>query len=132
MPEKICVIADDDENTRRFLAMILKVRQLQCLHAENASQALAIVQKIGEQLALVVTDVVMPGDMDGVDLAHSIRHAYPAIPVILISGFVEEAALKSSGFPFIPKPFLPKTIWEEVDRAMGSGGNTTTGPAAAL
>jgi DNA-binding NtrC family response regulator len=59
----------------------------------------------------------MPGDMDGVDLAHSIRHSYPGIPIILITGYAEE--LPGPEFECIRKPFSIEQIVTAVRRAMG-------------
>jgi DNA-binding NtrC family response regulator len=63
----------------------------------------------------------MPGDMDGADLAYSVRHSFPNLPVILISGYSEEESAKSAWnrtFPFIQKPFVPDTILSAVRRAL--------------
>ena len=118
MPKRTCLIVDDYQAIRGYLAVILEQRELQSLEAKNATEALRIVQKLGGGLDLVVIDINLPGDMNGVDLAHSIRYAFPAIPVVLISGYAHEWNLEAVGFPFIPKPFAPKTILDAVDRAM--------------
>jgi two-component system, NtrC family, sensor kinase len=68
---------------------------------------------------LIVIDINLPGDMDGVDLAHSVRSIFAAIPVILISGYGGIGSLETARFPFIPKPFVPKTMLDAVDRVMG-------------
>ena len=57
----------------------------------------------------------MPGEMDGLDLAHAVQQRFPAVPVVLISGYGEDP---SSGFPFIAKPFLPETILKVVERVL--------------
>jgi DNA-binding NtrC family response regulator len=128
MAERICLIVDDDESIRTYLAEILKNHQLQCLQAMDALQALAILHKVDGRVDLVISDILMPGDMNGVDLAHAIRHAYPAIPIILISGFAGTETLRTSGFPFIQKPFLGETICNAVDKLLGSGGSTSATP----
>jgi DNA-binding NtrC family response regulator len=87
---------------------------------KNAAQAWAIVHKLGACLDLIVTDIKMPGDIDGLDLAHSVRNTFPAIPVILISGYCDEVDLRDTQFPFVSKPFVVETILAAVDRALGS------------
>jgi DNA-binding NtrC family response regulator len=118
MPDPVCLIVDDEPAIRRFLRIILEQRQLQVLEAESAPQAFGQIQKLGAHLDLVLSDVQMGGDMDGVDLAHSIRRAFPTIRVILISGFCDHDAV--AGFNFIRKPFTPETILCAVERALTS------------
>jgi DNA-binding NtrC family response regulator len=88
---------------------------------------LRIVQKLGGRLDLIVSDIKMPGDMDGVDLAYSIRHSYPAVPVVLISGYADEEAVKhaNADFAFIQKPFVPETILRACRRAIGNAADKT-------
>jgi two-component system cell cycle sensor histidine kinase/response regulator CckA len=117
MPERICLIVDDEPAIRQFLRIILERRRIQVVEAENATDALRVLQKLGCRVDLIVSDIVMPGDFSGTDLAHSVRHTFPAIPVILFSGYCQEAK-DAAGFDFIPKPFVPETILSAVERAL--------------
>jgi DNA-binding NtrC family response regulator len=60
----------------------------------------------------------MPGDMNGIDLAYSVRNRFPGVPVILISGFLGEGATEKAGFELLRKPFVPETILDAVRRVM--------------
>jgi two-component system NtrC family sensor kinase len=82
---------------------------------------LRIAQKLGGRIDLIISDIKMPGEMDGLDLAHSIRNTYPHLPVILISGYTEgDVVQRSSGvFQYIQKPFVPETILRAVRKAVG-------------
>lgn len=119
MPDPICLIVDDEPAIRRFLRAVLAQRRLQCIEAENATDALRIVQKLGGRLNFLLSDIKMPGDMSGVDLAHSVRNTFPAISVILISGYCETLE-DAAGFEFIRKPFAAEAILSAVERAMNS------------
>jgi DNA-binding NtrC family response regulator len=70
------------------------------------------VQKLNGGLDLIVTDVKMPGDMDGVDLAYAIRQAFPQIPVVVVSGYPSPEVTRTwkQDFAFIQKPFKPEAI----------------------
>jgi DNA-binding NtrC family response regulator len=120
MPDRICLVVDDEPAIRGFLRIILEPQQLQILEAENAAQAMKVLQGFGERLDLIMSDIQMPGDMDGMDLAHSVRNTYPAIPVILISGYWDGEAAIREGFKVIPKPFGPETILNAVRTALNS------------
>ena len=117
MPDRICLIVDDEPAIRSFLRAILERRQIQVVEAENATDALRLLQKLGSRVDLIVSDIVMPGDLSGLDLAHSVRHTFPAIPVILFSGYSKDAK-DAAGFEFISKPFVPQTILSAVERAL--------------
>jgi DNA-binding NtrC family response regulator len=121
MSDRLCLIVDDEPAIRRYLQAVLKEQHLQTVEANDAIDALRVVNQLGSSLDLILSDVKMPGDMNGVDLAHSVRSAYPAIPIILISGYSDSKDADTAGFELIPKPFLPETILAAVERAIHSG-----------
>lgn len=120
MSDRICLIVDDEPAIRTFFRTLLEKRQLQISEAEDATHALRIIQKLEGHLDLMVCDINMPGDMNGMDLAHSVRNTFPAIPVILISGYCDKDIKSIAGFDFIPKPFVPETILNAVEKAVNS------------
>ena len=133
MPERICLIVDDEPATRTYLRAILQRARIQSLEADSASQALGIIQKLDGRLDLIVCDIKMPGEMDGIDLAYSVRQSFPSLPVILISGYddVEAAKKAAASFEFIRKPFVPETILMAVKRVVGSvDANASQAPIA--
>lgn len=73
MSDRICLIVDDEPAIRGFLRVVLKQHFLQFLEAENATDALRMIHKVGGRLDLLVSDINMPGDVNGLDLAHSVR-----------------------------------------------------------
>jgi DNA-binding NtrC family response regulator len=121
MPTRICLLVDDEPAIRTYLRTILEREELQCLEADSATQALGIVKHMEGRLDLIVTDIRMPGDIDGIDLAYSVRNSFPAIPVILISGYGDEESLRTAAakFRFIQKPFAMDTILKAIRSAIG-------------
>jgi DNA-binding NtrC family response regulator len=65
---------------------------------------------------LLLTDVVMPDGVNGVDLAVRIRERHPALPIILMSGYNDVAASEGAVFPMLRKP-VP---YEDLYRAISS------------
>jgi DNA-binding NtrC family response regulator len=112
MKGRVCLIVDDEPAVREYLKAVLQGKSFEMLEASNAVQALQIVHKVGG-IDLVISDIQMPGDIDGLDLARSLKNSHPALPVILISGFANKVT--EERFIFIQKPFLPKTILEKID-----------------
>ena len=119
--DRICLIVDDEPSIRVYLRAILQRERIQSLEAENAAKALGIIQKLDGRLDLIVSDIQMPGDMDGIDLAYAVRNSFPSVPVILISGYADVEAVKKAAktFEFIQKPFVPEAILVAVKKVVG-------------
>ena len=118
MPRTFLVV-DDEPAIRAYVKGILQTETFHGLEAESAPAAFRLIQKLNGSLDLVVTDVNMPGDMDGLDLAYAIRDAFPLVPVIVISGYASEGSAKRpiGEFVFIEKPFQPDAILRAVRKA---------------
>ena len=98
----------------------------QSLENQNAVEALRILQQLGGQIDLVIADVQMPWDMDGTDLAHSIKNSFRTLSVSVISDDHDGAP---AGITFVQKPFTPDTILKAVDTA-GSHPGVANWPGA--
>jgi DNA-binding response OmpR family regulator len=72
---------------------------------------LQLLRKFRDRIDLVITDIRIPGDMDGLDLAHLARKSLPDLPVILISPDGDNAP---AGFEFVHKPFRPAAIFNAI------------------
>jgi DNA-binding NtrC family response regulator len=115
MGDRVCLIVDDEPVIRKYLRLVLQRIGLQSLEAKDAVEALRILRERGDQINLVITDIKMPGDMDGIDLAYSMQNSFSGLPVILISGFVDKVP---AGFTFVRKPFLPDELLEAIEKTM--------------
>jgi CheY-like chemotaxis protein len=90
--------------------------------------ALALARKMTGAVDLVVTDIEMPG-MDGRALGKAIRQEQANVPVIYMSGFVEDPDVKhlnklEKGIAFIAKPFLPNALLEAVSLMLNQAKRT--------
>ena len=124
MDDRICLLVDDEPAIRSYLRAILEKEKIQCLEASDVPQALGIVKRLDGRLDLIVADIKLPGDVDGIDLAYSLRHSFPRGPVILISGYADDANVRKAAaeFQFIRKPFVSETIVSAVRGALKSIG----------
>src|SRR5690242_12777926 len=95
MSEKISLVVDDEPSVRTFITAVLRSNGFQTIEADNGSHALELLRKLGTGVDLIVSDIQM-AVMDGIALAYSVRAEFPAIPLVLISGFVE---VEQSQFP---------------------------------
>jgi CheY-like chemotaxis protein len=115
MGERICLVVDDEPSIRTYISVVLRQRGIRSLEAGNTIEALRIVKELNGRIDLLITDIQMPGDMDGIDLVYSVKSSYSTLPVLVISGFVEKAP---RGLAVIRKPFVPGVILEAVDKAL--------------
>ena len=99
------LIVEDDPEVRALCVDLLEGLGYRCDTATTAAEALHQLQS-GELYDLMFSDVVMPGGMTGIDLARRATEAFPAMRVLLTSGYVGENALQDPhDFEVIDKPY---------------------------
>jgi signal transduction histidine kinase/ActR/RegA family two-component response regulator len=96
------LLVEDNEELAHLTAALLQAHGLQVLRAGNAAQALQMLQPPHE-VDLMLSDVVMPGEMDGVALARQLQREQPQLPVVLVSGYSDVAA-QATEFKVLRKP----------------------------
>ena len=104
------LVTDDDDEVRSLIVEVLRIRAYEVLEARNGRHALEVARAHPGKIELLVTDLIMP-ELNGVELASSLRAQIPALKVLFVSGYTDdEAALTRALGPeahFLPKPFLP-------------------------
>lgn len=91
----------------------------QVIEACDATEALLILNTA--QPDLIVSDVRMPGPLDGMGLLALVRETKPSLPVIIISGHLHPAqALIEGATQFVAKPYLMEAVINAVQKALGS------------
>lgn len=106
----LILLVEDDLEVRKIVRMQLTELGYPVLEAENAQEALQIIEHV-EDISILLSDIVMPGGMDGRALAHLTRRLRPQIRIILMSGYAQGLALEELGFPFLSKPFSEADLW---------------------
>jgi CheY-like chemotaxis protein len=92
--------------------------------ATNAQEALEVWQSHAEEIALLLTDIVMPGEMTGRDLAEQLWGQRPGLKVIFVSGYSAEVLGKGTDFirrtksRFLQKPSSSRAILDTVRRCL--------------
>jgi two-component system, response regulator PdtaR len=109
-PEATVLVVEDEELARLIITDYLREGGFAVLQSANAEQALAVLEQRGDVRA-VVLDVVMPGAMDGIALAHLIHERWPGIGLLVMSGKgVPRMAQLPPGAGFLPKPYFGPSI----------------------
>jgi len=118
-PAKLLIV-DDDAQIRSFLATLLEADGYTVVQASNGREAQARCHE--SALDLVITDLIMP-EQEGLETIHAIRHQWPDIPVIAISGAYGgaylELAKKLGAQAVFRKPFQAHAVLGEVSRLTG-------------
>lgn len=123
------LVVEDEAIIRLELVDWLSDLGLVVLAANNADEAIALLDTHPE-IELLMTDVRMPGSMDGARLAHHVRRRWPPVKIIVVSGLVDTPLrdLPKDSI-FLPKPFELGNLWKTLSqatgetRAFGSGRN---------
>ncbi|MDB5649870.1 MAG: hybrid sensor histidine kinase/response regulator [Hyphomicrobiales bacterium] len=104
------LLVEDNAQVRELARAILVEEGHAVIEAGQADQALEILKQ-DERIDLVLSDLVMPGDLNGLDLARIVREQWPRTPVVLASGYSEAAAkVVAEGFVLIAKPYRPDIL----------------------
>ena len=102
------LLVEDEDAVRLFSARALRNKGYKVIEAKSGDNALDLLDKAGQGIDLLVTDVVMP-QMDGTELIKRVRERRPEMKVICISGYAEETFRKrldsAADVHFLPKPF---------------------------
>jgi DNA-binding NtrC family response regulator len=110
--DKNILLVDDELSMLNIGNSILSDLGYNVSTAENASDAIIIMNKMA--IDLVITDVIMPGEMNGIGLATYITESYPKTKIILSSGFPGHLHKEESNvmkeFTSIEKPFRIKEL----------------------
>ena len=132
----VILLAEDEDPVREFAVHALKMRGYTVLAAPSAELALDIMEErlaAGQNVDLIVSDVVMPG-MDGPTMVRKLREMGVKAPVVFMSGHAEDNFAQNLDedftFVFLSKPFDLRTIAEAVKEAL-SGGGKRRGPSDA-
>ena len=115
----IVLVVEDNPEVADVTTSLVEQLGYQSLRAENASDALNRLQRDGT-VDIVLTDIVMPGGMNGIALAQEIGKRYPHIPVLLTSGYSDVAQTAESKFPILRKPFQLPALARSIREALES------------
>jgi DNA-binding NtrC family response regulator len=103
------LIVDDEPIIQLFAKEFLDEANFNTVLASNADEAIAALERHSD-IRAVITDVQMPGSMDGVRLANAVRHRWPPIAIIVTSGQWPVPPALPENSRFFHKPFRPQDI----------------------
>jgi len=110
-------VVEDEVLVRLMLADELRDEGYVVVEAASGDEAVALLRG-GVQADMVVTDVRMPGSIDGVGLARFIRGEYPDIKIIMVSGHMTAPEASDAADEFFSKPYDLKVLVQNIKRLL--------------
>ena len=121
---KSALIVDDEAVVRNGIRRVLEKKAIASVSASNGRQALEILA--GQTFDLVFLDIRMP-EMDGIETLKQIRDLYPALGVIMITGYPEITAavdcIKCGALDYLVKPFRLSDLEASLAKLVGRGSS---------
>ncbi|HYG35840.1 MAG TPA: ATP-binding protein [Clostridia bacterium] len=116
------LLVEDEVSVRTLTAMLLRRLGYQVLEAGNGPEALAVWEQPNQRVDLLLTDMVMPGGMTGLELAQTLRGRKPALRVIVLSGYSTELLQAdvppSRKFHVVSKPVEIKVLAQLIRKSL--------------
>jgi CheY-like chemotaxis protein len=115
------LIAEDNEGVRALTVRILAGAGYRVFEGCDGVDALETLKSLPEPVDLLISDVMMPR-MNGSELIAHFQRIQPGTPILVISGYMDEDAVRRSfkePDAIIPKPFMPDVLRERVKELIG-------------
>ncbi|MGQ9926127.1 MAG: ATP-binding protein [Chloroflexaceae bacterium] len=129
------LLVEDDAAVRQLTSQILIRAGFTVLEAGDGYRALKLAEQHAAPIDLLLTDIVMPGGLNGVQLAGAIRARRPTIAIVYMSGYTDDARVDASladyGGRFIQKPFTPQALVSTLKEVLGATRQPQTVPPVA-
>jgi DNA-binding NtrC family response regulator len=109
------LVVEDDPDQLELVSVLLEECDMAVIQCETAESAEAVLEKVGENLSMIFTDVNLGGDMSGTELAQLAKARFPDMLVIVTSG--SHAPVLPAGAMFMQKPWKALDILREAERA---------------
>ena len=121
LPDGLILVVEDDPLILEFLCEILQEEGFKVEPYTSADAASIYLKEHAEQVALLLTDITMPGTMNGADLANLVGDRWPEKPVMVMSGYeTPESSGVKHPVAFIKKPWTFGQLLDCVDSALKS------------
>ena len=120
---EVVLVVEDEELVRSLTVRVLRRAGYTVLEAPDGHSGLAILRNPPSAIDLLLTDVVMPGGLNGRQLSEEAMALRPGIKVLLMSGNTDDALVHygvKKGTPFLQKPFSPQQLAQKVHDVLES------------
>jgi signal transduction histidine kinase len=114
------LLVEDNPEVAAVVLPALEALGCDVKHLESADAAAQWLDAHPDKVDLLLTDVVMPGERDGISLVAHVQARHPALRIVIMTGYAEQIeAVSGLGFQVLPKPFSPRSLAEALEKALG-------------
>jgi CheY-like chemotaxis protein len=118
------LLVEDEVLTRLSIADELRLAGITVLEAANADEASTVLSTHADWVGVVLTDIQMPGSMDGLALVKHVRNRYPDVKVVVLSAARLEALGNIEADAMFSKPHSPALLISQLRQFLeGRAGN---------
>ena len=120
---KKLLIVDDEPGIRKLVNSTLRLSGYQIFQAESGQKAIQIAR--AERPDLIIMDITMPGDIDGLEATHILKNdpETKGITIIILTARIQEAdlekGLKAGADDYFTKPFSPLALIKKMEEVLG-------------
>jgi DNA-binding NtrC family response regulator len=126
------LLVEDNPQVADVIAQMLGAMGFEVEVTDRARKALDLLSSSADHIDLLMTDVVMPDGMNGLDLATQVRTRFPGLPIILTSGYNDVVASDSTTFPMLRKPVPYDELYRAIRTGLeGAGAHSDEAPSPA-
>jgi CheY-like chemotaxis protein len=116
----VVLVVEDEPLVRTGALEAITEAGFEVVEARNADEAIAILERRAD-IHVIFTDIQMPGSMDGLRLAHFVRHRWPPIKIIATSGHAHITADDlPEGGRFLRKPYADHEVTGTIRELVGA------------
>jgi signal transduction histidine kinase/CheY-like chemotaxis protein len=121
------LLVEDNPEVAEATCELIRALGCQVTHLDSADAAQPWLLAHHESVDLVISDVIMPGQSSGIDLAAMIRREYPTLAVLLVTGYTKELCRAiEEGIAVLPKPFGAETLQQAMQGALNKASRAAT------
>ena len=118
------LLVEDEEMVRELARQALHQVGYKILEAHNGQEALQMGAQLNEPIHLLLTDMVMPGGLNGQELSERLLAIHPETKILFMSGYIDDAiaqrGILDSEVAFLQKPFSPMALSLKVREILDS------------
>jgi signal transduction histidine kinase/DNA-binding response OmpR family regulator len=129
------LVVEDETSLLKVLCSVLQRYQYNVLSAVTAAEAISVWDEQNGKIDLLLTDMVMPGPMSGIDLVNELKKRKPGLKVIVTSGYCDELTgrdLAHADARFLPKPYQPQLVAQLVRKMLDAAGGWPSARSAVI
>ncbi|MHA6573433.1 response regulator [Pseudomonas yamanorum] len=121
MAQPSILVLEDDEIIRSLMVDVLEDFGAVVTSFPSADEGMIFLERTSDPVDLIVSDIQMPGLLNGYDLSKVVAHRWPSLPVVLTSGNTVMASQLGCTVRFLPKPWSTEHLLDCVQSALVQG-----------